>query len=184
MNHTSNYQLSQWDKSDRILMEDFNADNAKVDTALAELSGRSCLTPIKEVVVTTPAATFPLSLEGIDWDQWQAVVFDFDMTSDMASDKTNPVATVSLTGSIDHLIGSFFVGSNATPVEQRDGPSRMILFSNCCGRTPVHSLMLRRDGATFFNIATHLNAMDTLHITTLEQDNFTPGSVIRIYGLR
>ena len=28
---TSNYNLSQWEQSDRILMEDFNGDNAKID---------------------------------------------------------------------------------------------------------------------------------------------------------
>ena len=33
-NHTENYALSQWERSDRILMEDFNADNAKIDAAL------------------------------------------------------------------------------------------------------------------------------------------------------
>ena len=35
MHETSNYKLSQWDKTDRIQMEDFNADNSKVDAALA-----------------------------------------------------------------------------------------------------------------------------------------------------
>ena len=34
MRETSNYKLSQWDKTDRIQMEDFNADNSKVDAAL------------------------------------------------------------------------------------------------------------------------------------------------------
>ena len=38
MKQTSNYQLNQWEKTDRILMEDFNGDNAKVDAALAEQS--------------------------------------------------------------------------------------------------------------------------------------------------
>ena len=33
-NHTPNYQLSQWERTDRVLMEDFNADNAKIDAAL------------------------------------------------------------------------------------------------------------------------------------------------------
>ena len=33
-NQTSNYQLSQWERSDKIQMEDFNADNAKIDAAL------------------------------------------------------------------------------------------------------------------------------------------------------
>ena len=34
MNHTTNYQLSQWAKSDRLMMDDFNADNQKIDAAL------------------------------------------------------------------------------------------------------------------------------------------------------
>ena len=34
-NQTTNYGLSQWVKSDQVLMEDFNADNAKIDGALA-----------------------------------------------------------------------------------------------------------------------------------------------------
>ena len=36
MEQTANYGLNQWDAGDRIMMEDFNADNAKVDQALAE----------------------------------------------------------------------------------------------------------------------------------------------------
>ena len=35
MRETSNYKLSQWDKTDRIEMEDFNEDNQKIDAALA-----------------------------------------------------------------------------------------------------------------------------------------------------
>ena len=35
MNKTPNYSLSQWSRDDRVLMEDFNADNAKLDAALA-----------------------------------------------------------------------------------------------------------------------------------------------------
>ena len=34
MNKTANFQLTQWEKTDRILMEDFNRDNAAIDTAL------------------------------------------------------------------------------------------------------------------------------------------------------
>lgn len=35
MNYTEHYQLSQFESNDRIQMEDFNADNAKIDAALA-----------------------------------------------------------------------------------------------------------------------------------------------------
>ena len=34
LNTTANYQLSQWESTDRILMADFNGDNAKIDAAL------------------------------------------------------------------------------------------------------------------------------------------------------
>ena len=34
MNKTTNFQLTQWEKTDRIMMEDFNRDNAAIDTAL------------------------------------------------------------------------------------------------------------------------------------------------------
>ena len=34
MEHTSNYNLSQWAGEDRIQREDFNADNAKIEAAI------------------------------------------------------------------------------------------------------------------------------------------------------
>ena len=34
MTKTTNYQLNQWAKSDRVMMDDFNADNATLDAAL------------------------------------------------------------------------------------------------------------------------------------------------------
>ena len=37
MTKTTNYQLNPWAKSDRVMMDDFNADNLKVDSALAAL---------------------------------------------------------------------------------------------------------------------------------------------------
>lgn len=37
-NHTSNYQLCQWEPTDQVLRTDFNEDNAKVDSALKGLS--------------------------------------------------------------------------------------------------------------------------------------------------
>ena len=35
MNQTPNFQLNLWDKTDRIMVEDFNADNAKIEAALS-----------------------------------------------------------------------------------------------------------------------------------------------------
>ena len=42
MNKTEHYQLNQWELHDRVLMDDFNADNAKIDAALkAEADART-----------------------------------------------------------------------------------------------------------------------------------------------
>ena len=38
MTKTTNYQLNQWAKSDRIMMDDFNADNLKIDAALCSMA--------------------------------------------------------------------------------------------------------------------------------------------------
>ena len=37
-NQTTNYQLNQWEPTDQVLRTDFNADNAKLDAALADLA--------------------------------------------------------------------------------------------------------------------------------------------------
>lgn len=34
MNHTTNYNLSQWEATDKVQRVDFNADNAKIDAAI------------------------------------------------------------------------------------------------------------------------------------------------------
>jgi len=49
-NKTQNYQLNQWVKSDQVKMEDFNADNAKIDAALASKASTSALNSLQSVV--------------------------------------------------------------------------------------------------------------------------------------
>lgn len=45
MTKTTNYQLNQWAKSDRILMDDFNADNRKIDAALKTVADQTAAAP-------------------------------------------------------------------------------------------------------------------------------------------
>ena len=37
-NHTTNYDLNQWEGTDKVLRTDFNGDNQKIDAALAGLA--------------------------------------------------------------------------------------------------------------------------------------------------
>ena len=51
MRETSNYKLSQWDKTDRIQMEDFNDNFLKIDAALQENREKSTVRQIKIATV-------------------------------------------------------------------------------------------------------------------------------------
>ena len=49
-NHTPNYQLNQWERTDKVIMEDFNADNAIIDAALAKKADQSALRSLQASV--------------------------------------------------------------------------------------------------------------------------------------
>ena len=55
MQHTQNYQLSRWEKDDRIMMEDFNADNETIDAALAAKADAEDITALGETVAALTA---------------------------------------------------------------------------------------------------------------------------------
>lgn len=56
MNHTTNYQLSQWEAGDKVQRTDFNADNTKIDGALAEKADVSALDALSQTVAGHTAA--------------------------------------------------------------------------------------------------------------------------------
>jgi hypothetical protein len=76
---TQNYQLNQWDASDRILREDFNADNAKIDAALAEAKNRGGYIKLKEFTTIADAAQVDIDVSDIDFSQWQEVHVDTEL---------------------------------------------------------------------------------------------------------
>jgi len=49
-NYTPNYSLCQWQASDKVLRTEFNADNAKIDAALAEKAPASTVRSLQSTV--------------------------------------------------------------------------------------------------------------------------------------
>lgn len=94
MNQTEHYKLSQWEKADRIMMDDFNRDNANIDTALAAsaaalaaetaartadvavLTAKSPFVKLREIVTTQSAAQVNLDLSDINFADWQVLWLD------------------------------------------------------------------------------------------------------------
>lgn len=93
--YTEHYQLHQWQPEDPFLRTDFNADLAKIDTALDGLAGdlaqkaaqseldevralatQSRFTKLKEVSVEEDTLTVEINLSEVDWSKWDKVHLD------------------------------------------------------------------------------------------------------------
>ena len=73
MRKTANYELNQWDPGDRILREEFNADNAKIDNAIAAVREALPIVFLREVVTTADAKQVDLELSDIDWNAYRHI---------------------------------------------------------------------------------------------------------------
>ena len=80
MTKTTNYQLNQWAKSDRVMMDDFNADNTKIDAALkanadaiAETAAAFPLVKIKEVTLGADTAQWDIDVSDINFYQYTRI---------------------------------------------------------------------------------------------------------------
>lgn len=70
-NYTEHYNLSQWERADKVQMEDFNADNARIDAAFLNH-------PSAELILSETVAEEKLAIEwdvsDIDWDRYLMVI--------------------------------------------------------------------------------------------------------------
>ena len=82
MRKTANYNLCQWDAEDRILREDFNSDNKKIDQNLKEF--QQALPYVKLLDVTTKAETQQVDLDvsQIDFSLYRR----FELEAEVATD--------------------------------------------------------------------------------------------------
>ena len=51
-NQTANYGLNQWEATDKVMREDFNADNRKIEEALAQLQSEKASQSALLIVAT------------------------------------------------------------------------------------------------------------------------------------
>lgn len=81
-NSTPFYALSQWAGTDNFSRADFNSDNSKIDTALANLSYKQKAQPWEKIASVQPGVTvtsLSLPLEGVDISQYLQLVLFVDV---------------------------------------------------------------------------------------------------------
>lgn len=126
-NQTANYGLNQWAGSDRFLREEFNADNAKVDEALYEMSVRRT-TLLKTVTADAAAQQLDVDLSGIDLTQYSQLRLVCQMTASDTGTAGAPTV-FPLTMRFNGLTGTYYcqlpsgsaVGGDVTSTQQVSG---------------------------------------------------------------
>ena len=71
MKYTKNYQLNQWDAADRVLREDFNRDNEKIDAAITALRSACPRNKLAEITTDTEATQIDMDLSAYDLARYQ-----------------------------------------------------------------------------------------------------------------
>ena len=187
MNKTEHYSLNQWEASDRVLMADFNADNAALDQALHSLAQRPSLQLLKTFTTTEEVAgtdSFTMDVSDIDWGSWQSVYVDLNLRGSGymllypngdKNDASSSGYTVS-TG-YDSLAGLITCDSS-------DGTLVRVEFQIC--RNPGMRLrtVCPYERVTGWAGTCTYGELEKLHLTPYKDTFYMyPGSVITFWGL-
>ena len=137
-NHTTNYQLNQWEKTDRIMMDDFNSDNEKIDTALASRLGPiEDILPMQTLTEAKDDWKIPLP-EGFDPGAWSILLLEthFEVAQANSNSYVNTILLADdqqlaqLQSHTLHQLGLLFpartAGANTAFLRFPDGQCRFI----------------------------------------------------------
>lgn len=176
MKQTENYQLNQWEAGDRILMADFNNDNAKIEAALADKLGKSQM--IAQMTIGSGVREYYADLSGVDWNAWEIVMVTLDMPP--LSDTSIPMGctvcdkdrtTISLYGTASYGVCSY-----------APGPLFMAFFPHRNAENPIHAIAICASPNCAY-CATPFSDVAYLHFGYNAQSYALAGRQITIWGI-
>ena len=175
MTKTTNYQLNQWAKSDRIMMDDFNADNEKIEAALLGKLGKAQI--IKTIPVNNAERQLDIDLRDVDWSKWDTVGIFYNAYNHF-SDDTDTAAAVS--GSSTSAT-SWGVGGESCFFKGKPSPTMILLFPLHDKTREVWGLFFAGScGAGYSNIS--FSELASIRLTR-EKQYFPTGRSITVWGM-
>lgn len=180
MKQTENYQLNQWDGTDRILRTDFNADNAKVDSALQDLrkdvdavESRAGAQLLKREYVSGANPT--VSLSDINWTQWKAIHISVYPVSANARG-----VTLQVNGGYDTI------GSSSGNTENSGSSLRhmahVILYPLFDLRRPISAMDIASGSGSLYHYTKPYSDFSYLGIQCNDGEQLLSGSRVDIWG--
>lgn len=155
MNYTENYQLNQWEETDRVLMEDFNADNQKIEEIFSAVQQE--LTVIEETIpivklmdltVQTSVSQIDLDLTDISLDQYSTLVVEIYPSASSTQSaslciKCNNLSNVyQRNDSTSSGLADFNLGANVQAALMQ---ARIALMAGGLAGVPLHSYWNQTD---------------------------------------
>lgn len=179
MDKTGNYQLSLWDKDDRILMEDFNANNAQIETALDGKLGRSQL--IQTISQTSSTQTITVDLSDVDWNEWEyvAVTFDHPLIGNAITDlvcylRTQDKKSINVASSVDSS-GSYIC-------KTAPGPLFLLFFPRHDSANPIQSVCVAK-ASSFAASKTPFAELGSLTLLYMS-NSLTSACTVTVWGVK
>ena len=182
MQQTTNVGLNQWEKDDRIQMEDFNSDNAKIDAILEELAARVIPATLLEYTVGEATTRITLDVSTIDWSHWREVYLEALIIHDIsASSNSKNHSFLFYANSTSYEIGSAH-GYNPALSGSFEGLAQTILF---VGKDPNRRITSMSIGSSMTTDSVYLPFQSVTKILCDANNSSTdyhimPGSYFRI----
>lgn len=184
MKQTENYQLNQWELTDRIRMEDFNGDNAKIDEAMKAISDTvtehaAALADmgqhlIKEMTIPSTCKSFDIPMNDIDWSQWKHVHVVVEAITESACNVYLAVNG----GSVE--FGGGGGNEDSTPQSSRK-VLHLMLFPYHDPR--LYAIAMNLNGGNFFSSGIQYPGLSSLRLACSNSTyNLCAGTMIQISG--
>lgn len=180
MKKTDTYQLNQWELSDRIRMEDFNADNLRLESILGKKLGR--FQKLGEHASGEGKNTAGVPTFFLDWSPWECIVayYDLHKTAFLPGD-TIAVAPIYSDNSVGDFFGDLGGGSFFIllfPFHNKDAAVRGFLAGK--GSAPVFA---DRPFSDLTGFSLRLKNASCGNMLDLSNTTFT-SPLWSVYGLR
>ena len=170
LNQTANYQLSQWESTDRILMADFNSDNAKIDAALKGLADRTGIQQLYHLELTEPYSSRILyvPLEDVEWSKWNRL--------HIYAAPALPEGTT--------YFNAFFNNTSTYTLQTQMGEALYMTIQSLRGEAPfIHGMFWSDEGCSLFGFPILTFArLESLALVSPTVDTFDPGTVVTVWG--
>ena len=178
MKQTGNYKLNQWEKSDRIMMEDFNADNTKLEAALNAIWETFPLVKLTSQTLSAETTRVNLDLSGVNLNDYRLLRLDIRFPS-------NNHASYYLALQVNGVTGGYVTSDGKTEetlaliyIDRTMALAKLEidvgLYLHVVNRTPIETGQV-----------TSLNLTGTNNIGNLNSPTAIPaGSKITLYGLK